>query len=474
MKSAIAWFARNSVAANLLLLVIVAGGLVTLPAIKREVFPEIDLDIVSVAVVYPGATPEEVEEAICVRIEEALQGLDGVKKISSSAAEGAGAVSVELLPGTDAGEALDDVKVRVDAIDTFPEEAEKPVIQKVILRNPVIDVAVYGNVDEHTLKRLGQRVRDEIAALPGITQADLESARPYEISIEVAERALRRHGLTFAQLADAVRRGSLDMPGGSVKTEGGEVLLRTKGQAYRGREFERIPLISKPDGTRVTVGDVARVIDGFEDTETFAYFDGKPAMLVRVFRVGSENALEVADAVKDYVRRTQATLPEGVRLTTWLDESRILRSRLDTLLRNGQQGFLLVWLALALFLRFRLAFWVLLGVPLSFLGALWLMPSLGLSINVISLFAFIVVLGILVDDAIVVGENVHSHYERDPTRLQAAIKGTQEVFVPVVFGVLTTDTIEQAVERAGTKSGNKGWDAALSAIEMANVMKQLA
>lgn len=438
MKSIIAWFARNGVAANLLLLVIIAGGLLTLPSIKREVFPDIDLDIVTVAVVYPGAAPEEVEEAICIRIEEALQGLDGVKRITSSAAEGAGAVSVELLPGTDAGEALDDVKVRVDAIDTFPEEAEKPVIQKAILRNAVLDVVVYGEVDEHTLKRLTQRVRDEIAALPGISQAEVENARPYEISIEVSERALRRHGLTFSQVADAVRRGSLDLPGGSVKTEGGEILLRTKGQAYRGREFERIALLSTPDGTRLMLGDVARVVDGFEDTDTSAYFDGKPALLIRVFRVGSENALHIADSVREYVRRAQATMPEGVLLTTWLDESRILRSRLDTLLRNGRDGFLLVWVALALFLRFRLAFWVLLGVPLSFLGALWLMPTLGLSINVISLFAFIVVLGILVDDAIVVGENVHSHYERTGSRLQAAIEGTQEVFVPVVFGVLTT------------------------------------
>jgi len=434
----IAWFARNGVAANLLLLVIVAGGLLSLGRIRKEIFPEFSSDMITVSVVYRGASPEEVEEAVCVRIEEALQGLDGIKRIRSVANENVGTVVVELRPGTDTQRLLNDIKARVDAIETFPAETEKPVVREVLLRAHVISVAVSGDADEHTLRRVAEQVRDELSAEPGISQVELAVARPYEISIEVSEDTLRRYGLTFDEVARAVRRSSLDLPGGSVKTDAGEFILRVKGQAYRGPDFEKLPLRTLPDGSRLLLGDVARVVDGFEDTARHARFNGKPGVVVMVYRTGDENALEISRKVKEYVARAQARMPAGIRLTTYMDYAQYLQSRLDLLLRNARMGFVLVFLVLALFLRLRLALWVALGIPVSFLGTLWLMPTLDVSISMISLFAFLLVLGIVVDDAIVVGENIHTHYQRGKPGLRAAIDGATEISKPVIFAVLTT------------------------------------
>jgi len=438
MHRILEWFAKNPVAANLAMVLIVAAGLLTLPGIKQEVFPEVASDLINISVPYLGAAPEEVEEAICVRIEEEVQSLEGIKRITSRASEGVGTVTLELLPGTDIRQLLDDVKARVDAIDTFPEETEKPVIQELLNRRQVLSLAVSGDTDEKTLKVLSERMREEILLLPGITQAEVTSIRPYEVSIEVSEQALRRYDLTFDEVAQSIRRSSLDLPGGSIKTEGGEILLRTKGQAYTGLEFEKIILRTRPDGTRVTVGDVASVIDGFAETDQQSRFDGKPAALIQVFRVGDESAIKVAREVKEYVQVARERMPGGIQLTIWNDDSQALRSRLSLLFANGRAGFILVFILLALFLRLRLAFWVALGIPISFLGALWLMPSFDVSISMISTFAFIVVIGILVDDAIVVGENIYTEYERGKTGIQAAIDGVKGVAVPVVFAVMTT------------------------------------
>ena len=438
MKDAVAWFASNGVAANLLMLLILAGGLITIPQIKEEVFPEFSTDLINVSVLYPGAAPEEVEEAVCVRIEEAIQSLTGVKRITSTASESMGVVNVELMDGTDVRELLDDVKSRVDAIDTFPDEVEEPIIQELIVRNQVINIAVSGRADERTLKGLAEQVRDEIASLPGITQVELSNARPYEVSIEITEEAMRRYEISFDQVAQAVRRSSLDLPGGSVKTEGGEILLRAKGQAYLGGEFEELVLLSRPDGTRILLGDVATVVDGFAETDQSARFDGELAVLVQVYRVGEQRALEIAEAIRAYVVSTQKRMPEGIRLTTWKDDSRVLESRLQLLMKNGLAGLALVVIALTLFLRIGLAFWVSLGIPISFLGSFLVLPYLDVSVNLISLFAFIVVLGIVVDDAIVVGENIYAHLERGEPRLTAAINGAREMLVPIVFAILTT------------------------------------
>ncbi|HLU46823.1 MAG TPA: efflux RND transporter permease subunit, partial [Planctomycetota bacterium] len=438
MKGVIAWFTRNGVAANLLAIVIVAGGLLTLPGIKEEVFPELEADTIAITVPFPGATPAEVEEAICMRIEEAVDGLADVKRIRSEAREGVGSVFVEMLENANRSRLVDEVRSRVDGIDTFPEEAEEPQVQELVIRRQVVNVAVSGDADEKSLRSIAEQVRDEIAALPGISYVTLGNARPYEISIEVSEDTLRRYGLTFDQIAAEIRQSSLDLPGGSVETRGGEILLRTKGQSYRGEDFERIAVLTRADGTRLELGDIARVNDGFEDTDQYTVFDGKPAILVRVFRVGEQGALDIASQVNAWLESARHRYPDGISLTIWQDDSRILESRLDLMVRNGRMGLILVLVTLALFLRPALALWVAFGIPVAFLGAIWLMPALGSSINLMSLFAFIVVLGIVVDDAIVVAENIYTRVRRGESGVDAAAKGAKEVALPVTFSVLTT------------------------------------
>ena len=438
MKGAIAWFAHNHVAANLLLGLIVLSGLVAVVSMPQKSFPDIDIPIISITVPYLGAAPEEVEQGVCIRIEEELEGVEGVKQIRSNANEGSCTLSVELFDDTDTGKALDDVKNRVDAIDTFPVETEKPIVNLVSAVRAVLDIAVTGPTDERTLKIIGQQVRDDMAKLPGITQVELRNTRDYEISIEVSESSLRRNGLSFDDVAEAVRTRSLDLPGGSIKTIGGEVLLRTKGQVYWGREFEQLVLRTAPDGTRLYLKDVATVVDGFADTDQMLRFDGKPAALIRVSRIGNQDIINITQVVRAYLDTAATRVPEGVQLTVWNDGSKLLKDRLDTLLNSARQGFLMVLVVLALFLRPRLAFWVSVGVPVAFLGAIFASYLLGLSIDVISLFGFILVLGILVDDAIVVGENVHSLQRKTGNLLEGAVIGTQQVSLPVIFGVLTT------------------------------------
>jgi multidrug efflux pump subunit AcrB len=438
MNSAIAWFARNHVAANLLMVLLVVGGLAALPAIHQKSFPDFEIEMVQVGVPYPGAAPEEVEIAVCVRIEEEIQGIEGIDRIGSTASEGACGVTAELLSGYPVDRALSEIKNAVDGIDSFPEDAEKPIVSHVTVRREALQLALSGPASERALKVYGERLRDDISSLPGVTQVELSSTRDYEIAIEVPEESLRRHGLTFDQVAAAVRRGSLDRPGGTIRARDGEVLLRAKGQAYTGEEFERLVVVAREDGTRVLLGDVAEVRDGFSENSRYARFDGEPAVMIQVYRVGDQRVLDLVDRVKAFVDASSARIPAELSLTVWRDGAEYLRDRLQILVSNGRLGFVLVFVVLALFLRLRLAFWVAIGVPISFLAALAVFPVLDLSIDVISLFAFILVLGLLVDDAIVIGENVHRHQERDEEPLEASIRGAQEVAVPVIFGVLTT------------------------------------
>jgi multidrug efflux pump subunit AcrB len=438
VKPIIAWFVHNPVAANLLMLLLVAGGLLSLPTIHQEEFPSIDTDIVRVSVEYRGAAPEEVEQGVCIRLEEKIEGTPGVDRISSIAAEGVCVVTVELVVDTDAAAAVDEIKNRVDAITTFPVEAEKPVVTMVVMANRVIQLALTGDAEERSLVELGKRVRDDIAGLPGVSQVSLVFARPYEISIEVSEETLRRHEISFDAVADAVRGTSLDLPGGSVKAAGGEILLRTKGQAYRGTDFEEVVVLTRHDGTTLTLGEIATVRDGFEDVDLDAGLDGKPALIVLVERVGEEDTIAIAEQVHGYVERAPVWLPEGVSLVVFDDEAESLEQRLDALLSNARTGLALVLLILGSFLRFRLAMWVAAGVPIAFLGGLMFFPAAGLSISTLSVMAFILVLGILVDDAIVVGESVYTHERRGLDQVAASIRGTQAVCVPVIFGVMTT------------------------------------
>jgi len=439
MNSLIEWFAKNGVAANLLAMFIVVVGFLSIGTLRQEVFPEFSSDMIYIAVPYPGAAPEEVEEGVCQKIEEAVYGLTDVRKVNSTSSENAATIMVELMPGADASRALDEIKARVDAIDTFPAEAEKPVIEEIIMRKQVINVAVAGEASETALRHYASQVRDELMALPGITQVELANVRNLEVSIEVSETELRRYGLTFDEVSQAVRNSSIDLPGGTIKSDrGGEILLRTKGQAKRVVDFEQITLRSLPDGTQLRLGEVAKIHDGFEDNDRESYFDGKPCALVKVFRIGEENAITISEAVHQYIADSRHLYPEGLELTTWQDDSTYLRGRRDLMIRNGLTGFGLVFLVLALFLRFRLAFWVSLGIPISFLGTFWLMPVLDVSISMISLFAFIVVLGIVVDDAILIGENIHAHHERGTPGLKGAIAGAIEMAKPVTFAVATS------------------------------------
>jgi multidrug efflux pump subunit AcrB len=434
----LAWFAGNHVAANLLMLFVLAMGLLSLSSIVVETFPEFSIDRITVSVVHRGATPVETEEGVVVKVEEAVASIEGIKRISGTAAEGAGAVTIELEDDADGVWVLNEVKAAVDRINTFPEETEKPVVSEVISRREVVSVVVHGDTSRKTLAALAERLRDDLTAAPGISQAEIQGLPSYEISIEVAEEKLRRHGLTFQSVADAVRGASLDLPGGSVKTHGGEILLRTQGQKYHGDEFAEIVVLTRGDGTRVRLADVATVIDGFEDADVTSRFDGRPAAVVQIFRTGDEGALEIASTVYEYVDRIRETLPAGVAIDTWADRSIVLRQRISLLLENAAIGLVLVFLSLAFFLDLRLAFWTTMGIPISFLGGLWLLPYFDVSINMISLFAFIVSLGIVVDDAIIVGENIFSYLQKGFRPIDAAIRGVREMAVPVSFAILTT------------------------------------
>ncbi|UCC98091.1 MAG: efflux RND transporter permease subunit, partial [Phycisphaerales bacterium] len=437
-RGLLGWFASNHVAANLLMLLIIVAGLLSIFSSKLEVFPELSLDMITITVPYLGASPEDVEEGVCLRVEEAIAAVDGVKRITSTAGEGAGMTIVEVEEYADATEVLDDVKAEIDTIITFPAETEKPIIAELKTRHKVITVVVFGDASEKTLKKLAEQVRDDLTARPNISQVVVAGVRPYEISIEVSEESLRRYNLSFDQVTRAVRNSSLDTPAGSVKTSGGEILVRTKGQKYYGPEFENIIVVTRNDGTEVRLGDIATVRDDFEDVDLRARFDGKNAALIQVSRIGAQDAVDIANTIKQYVREKQQYLPDGISLALWEDDTEFLRARMDLLTRNAYIGLVLVFLCLTLFLNMRLAFWTTMGIPISFLGALWLIPHFDVSINMISLFAFIMSLGLVVDDAIVVGENIFAYRQQGLDRTAAAIRGVREMAMPVTLAVLTT------------------------------------
>jgi multidrug efflux pump subunit AcrB len=453
------------------MLVVLLFGFITWMQLRKEIFPETSIDAVLVSVPYPNASPEETETGVCIPVEEAIQDLDGIDRITSTAAEGIGAVIVEMNTGYDVRNLMDDVKTRIDAITTFAENTEEPVIEELLIKMQVMSVAVYADTDEKTLRSFAEKVRDGLLSYSPppppkdepiltklsrilsyetlkkafsrgsdnpITQVEITGARPYEISIEVSEQVLRSHLLTLGQVADAVRRSSIDLPSGSVRTSAGEVLIKTEGKRYTDREFLDIPVLTQTDGSELLLGDIATVIDGFEEVDLKSRFDGRSAIVINVFRVGNEDTIQVADAVKGYVDRANATFPEGVSLELWFDQSYYLRGRMELLARNGIVGLLLVFGVLALFLRPSLAFLVSIGIPVSFAGAVAMMPYTDVSVNMITLFAFILVLGIVVDDAIVVGENVYRRIRSGEDPREASWRGTHEVGVVVIFGVIST------------------------------------
>lgn len=465
MKSLGKWSIRNNVTVNLIMVFIIVAGLLTVVKMRREMFPQFALDMIYVGVDYPGASPEEVEEGICIKIEEQIEGLEGIDRILSTAREGAGEVIVELESGGDARKLLDEIKSKVDRIDTFPDEAEEPLILEVVHQDPTISIAVFGEVSERRLRQIGEKIRDDLldATMADnkdtgglqnmlssilkflqfkqsetITQVDIVGVRDYEIAVEVSEENLRRYGLSFDDVVSAVKSGSIDLPGGKIRTGQGEVLIRSKGQLYTGQEFETLPLITLQDGTVVKLGQVARVIDGFEDLDIRTRFRGKPAAIVQVSRTSGQDIIQIARIARNYVERQKSNMPNDLDIAIWGDISAMVEDRIDLMLRNGLQGMTLVFIALALFLNFRLAFWVALGIPIAFMGAFMVLETLDQTINMLSLFAFIMTLGILVDDAIIIGENIYTHYRRGKPPSEAVVAGLKEVGGPVVMAVLTT------------------------------------
>lgn len=435
----IAWFARNSVAANLLMLTIVVAGLLSANSgIPLEIFPPINSNTIDVRMTLRGSSPEEAEQALAIRIEQELEGLEGIKQVVSRSVEGGTTVTVEIDGDYDAREILADIKTRVDAINTFPAEAERPVISLRLPRIGVLDVTLSGPLSELELREYADQVRNEMLELPGVTQVDLEGVRNYEVAIEVNQDRLRDLNLTLAEVATAVERSSLDLSGGNIRSRGSDILISSKGQAYHRDDFAAIVVKAHPDGSMLTLADVATIVDGFEETALRTRFNSMPGALLSVYRVGDQNAIEVAEQVKRYIEQKRPQLPRGLEISQWADSSQLIQKRLNLLISNAIQGGVLVLLLLTLFLRPAIAFWVFLGIPIALVGAFIFMPVLGVTINVISLFGFLLVLGIVVDDAIVTGENVYTHLRRGGDPLQAAIDGTREVSLPVTFGVLTT------------------------------------
>jgi len=434
----IQWFANNHVAANLLMAILLAGGLYTAFNIKKEIQPQVEIDVINVTVPFLGATPEDVEEGVLIKVEEAVQDIEGIKEIISTATRGMGTVSIEVEPEYDVLDMLDQVKGRVDAISTFPENTEKPIISRAQFQQQVIMVSVAGDINEITLKEYAKQIRNEIVSIPGITRADILGARPYEIGIEISEFTLQAYELTLAEVAQAVRMGSLDLPAGSIRSESGDIMVRTKGQAYVGRDFEDIVVRTNQDGTRLLLKDIADIKDGFVETESFSELDGKPALTIQVFSVGDQSELMIAEKVRQFVAEKNESIPSGMTLTAWADTSYYLKGRLDMMLKNMVYGAGFVFIILALFLRLKLAFWVMVGLPIAFMGTFFLMPVLDVTVNMLSLFGFILVLGIVVDDAIVIGESAYTNMRAKGHSTDTVVEGVMKVAVPATFGVLTT------------------------------------
>ena len=435
----IAWFARNDVAANLLMIAVtLLGAWSLLHAITVEIFPPVDPRIVRVSVSLRDATPEDAELGLAVRVEEALEGIEGVRRLTSHSVEGGATVAVEVAEGYDPRVLLDEVKTRVDAVDTFPVDAESPVIGLAKRTFEVIEVVVAGPFPEAEIRRYAERVREDLLGIDGISEVSLGEVRRYEIAIEAAQDRLREHDLTLTDIAQAIRSSSVDISAGNVRALGGNVLLRSKGQAYRRSDFEAIVVKTNAGGSIVRVADVAEVRDGFEEDAVKTTFDGNRAALVEVRRAGGESALRISEKVRAYVAGQPGALPAGMTLTWWDDEAEQLESRLGVLGTSAVQGAILVIGLLALFLRPMLAAWVFIGIPISFLGAFTVMALLDVSLNLMSTFGFIMVLGVVVDDAIVTGESVYRRLERGESGIEASVGGARDVAVPVTFGALTT------------------------------------
>ncbi|ASM50334.1 hypothetical protein PESP_a2352 [Pseudoalteromonas espejiana DSM 9414] len=439
-KGLIAWFARNPVAANLIMIFILIGGLLTALTIRKQAFPQFESNWVSIEAVYPGAAPQEVEEGITIKIEENLEGTEGIKRLITYSNRGYSQAWVEIEEKYDLQEALDEIKAQVDSINTFPAGMERPVIQREKFQQEVMILALYGDMSYYQLKELGNDIKDELLALPGVNLVDFYSGLDYEIGIEISPDKLREYGLTFRDVSSAVQNFSTNMSAGQIRSDTGYISMRVEKQAYRGGEFAKLPLITLADGAQINLGDVATINDGFEEGLLYSKYNGKNSLSFEVDASKDQDITDVAKILKGYMAEKQSKLPQGVKLSPIVDLTYYLEGRLDMMIDNMVWGGILVMIILALFLPLRLAFWVMMGLPVSFLGAFLFMPIgfLDITINMVSLFAFIIVLGIVVDDAIVVGESASAEIEKHGHSLDNVIRGVKRVAMPATFGVLTT------------------------------------
>ncbi len=433
----IAWMAGHSVTANLLMVVLLVGGIIIGTNIKKEVFPDFELDRVIVSVSYPGASPEEVERGILLAIDDALEDVQGIKEISANAGEGSGQVVIEVREGENVQQIARDIQNEVDRISSWPDEAEDPTVIVAQRKRYVTSLALFGNQPERVLREAAESVRDQLLLDPEISQVELDGVRDPEISIEIPQKTLRTYGLTLDDVARRIGQASIEIPGGAIKTDSGDVLMRVTERRDYGREFAKIPIITTEEGTQVPLENIAAIKDDLEENDRFSTFNGQPAVMLEIYRVGEQTPISVSEAVKNQIPVINASLPDGLRLESRNDRSQVYRQRMELMVRNGYLGLGLVFILLALFLEIRLAFWVSLGIPISFIGSLVLLPIGDISINIITMFAFIVTLGIVVDDAIIVGENVYHYRKKGMAWFDAAVRGAREIAMPVTFSVLT-------------------------------------
>jgi len=438
MRGLITWFAKNRVAANLIMMVIIALGCLALPETRKELIPGVSLERIAISTLYPGAAPREVEALVCTRIEAVVYDIAGTLDLTSFASSGSCYTTVDIADGYSTKAVLDEVKSRIESINSFPEEVAKPVVSELIERYRVAKLIISGAGDEWALKRLAENIRLDLLEDPVISVIELQNARPYEISIALSEDSLAQYNLKFEDVVNTLKATALDLPGGSLATEQGDILIQTLGQIESADDFASIILQANEDGGRILLSDIATIHDGFRDEGTMAQLDGQRAVSLDVYRVGDQNIIEVADVINKYVKSPATYLPEGISLYVWQDDSKLFMSRIDLLVGNVFSGLCLLFVILLLFLNWRLSFWVSLGIPISFMGAFWLLPVFDGSINIISLFAFLLVLGIVVDDAIVVGESIYTEQATGNKGVEGAIEGAYKVAKPITFAIITS------------------------------------
>lgn len=436
-KGIIAWLVYNRVTANLLMMVLIVGGLFISTKITQEVFPEFEDDFVTITAIYPGASPEEVEQGIVLAIEEAIRGVNGVKKIISTAAESFATISAEIEPRADRQQVYQDIQQQVDRITTFPLDAEQIQVSLLVRKREVISVQVYGDTSEWILREVGEQTRESLLQNPNITQVELTGIRNFEVQVEVSQDAMRSYNLTLEEIARRIKTTAIELPGGSVETSGGKILIRFTERKDWAREFSRLPIINTPDGSTVLLENIAIVRDGFEESDNSASFNNQTAIGLNIFRVEDQTPIGVSESARSVLENLEHSLPPGVHFSINRDQSEIYQQRLDLLTRNAGIGLIFVLFILCTFLERKLALWVTIGIPTAFIGAFLFLPLFGVTINMISMFAFIIALGIVVDDAIVAGENIYEYRQKGLNNIDAAIQGAKNVAVPISFSILT-------------------------------------